>query len=122
MAYSKKYMFLIHDDKVFFLDYSVFLLHKEWAKSLGIDEYEFYYTIRGTCTKIDGKWIANFYCENDQEDGRCAAAAHKFAPEIMKHCKANSLEILSDEEPFTIKKNTNTNIKKKINTKKKTKK
>jgi hypothetical protein len=143
--FDKKYMFLIQDDEVHFLDYSVFLLHKDWAKSLGINEDEFIYTIRGTCTKIDGKWIANFYCEHDQEDGRCAAAARKFAPVIMEHCKASSLEILSDEEPFTInkkikkkakkktkeeakektttkaKKKTTTNAKKKTTTKKKNK-
>jgi len=122
MASEKKYMFLIHDDKVFIKDYSVFLLHKDWAKSLGVDDVEFYYTIRGTCTKIDGKWLANFYCEHDEEDGRCAAAARKFAPEIMKHCNASFLEILSDEEPFTISKKTKKKIKKKTKTKKKTKK
>jgi len=122
MASTNKYMFLIHDDKLFFIEYSVFLLHKDWAKSLGIDEAEFNYTIRGTCTKIEGKWLANFYCENDQEDGRCAAAAHKFAPEIMKHCKASSLEILSDEEPFFINKKTKKKTQKKIKTKAKKKK
>jgi len=104
MASGNKYMFLIHGDEVFFKDYSVFLQHKDWAMSLGITEDEFNYTIRGSCTKIDGKWYANFYCEYDREDGRCAAAARKFAPVIMKHCKTNSLEVSSDEEPFTIHK------------------
>jgi len=119
---ENKFLFLIHDDKVFFRDYSVFLLHKDWAKSLGIDENEFFYTIRGTCTKIDGKWLANFYCDLDEEDGRCAAAARKFAPEIMKYCKTDFLEILSDEEPFTISKKTKKKIKKRTKKKKKTKK
>ena len=104
MAYEKKFMFLIRGDEVLFKGYSVFLQHKDWALSLGITEDEFNNTVRGTCTKIDGKWFANFYCDNDREDGRCAAAGRKFAPDFMKHCKTNSLEILSDEEPFTIQK------------------
>jgi len=107
MAYEKKFMFLIRGDEVLFKGYSVFLQHKDWALSLGITEDEFNNTVRGTCTKIDGKWFANFYCDNDREDGRCAAAGRKFAPEFMKHCKTNSLEILSDEEPFTIQKEKN---------------
>jgi len=104
MAYEKKFMFLIHGDEVLFKDYSVFLQHEDWAKSLGIAMDEFNNMIRGTCAKIDGKWYANFYCNYDREDGRCAAAARKFAPVFMKHCKTKSLEISSDEEPFTIKK------------------
>ena len=104
MASDKRMMFLIHDDKILFNDNPDFLYHKDWAKSLGIVDNDFSNTVRGTCTKIEGKWRADFYYDYDREDGRCAAAARKFAPEIMKFCKTNSLEIMSDEEPFTIKK------------------
>jgi len=102
-ASEKKFMFIIYDDKILFNDYSVFLFHKDWAKSLGIVGEEFSNAVRGKCMKIDGKWHADFYYDYDREDGRCAAAARKFAPEIMKFCKTKSLEILSDEEPFTLK-------------------
>ncbi|GBU27790.1 hypothetical protein R84B8_01331 [Treponema sp. R8-4-B8] len=98
------FMFLIRDDKVLFSDYSVFLQHEDWAKSLGIVDDEFNNMVRGTCAKTEGKWRAIFYYNYDREDGRCAAAARKFAPVIMKYCKTSSLEILSDEEPFTIHK------------------
>jgi hypothetical protein len=103
-VFDKKFMFLINGEEVIFRDYSVFLQHKDWAISLGIDENEFNYMIRGTCAKIDGKWYANFYCEYDREDGRCTSAARKFAPEFMKHCKTSSLEISADEETFIIRK------------------
>ena len=104
MASDKKIIFLIHDDKVLFSDNSNFLHHKDWAKTLGIVDDEFNNMVRGTCVKVEGKWRADFYYDYDREDGRCAAAARKFASEIMKHCHAGALEIISDEEPFTIRK------------------
>ena len=104
MTPDNKYMFIIHDDEILFNDYSDFLFHKDWAKSLGIVGEEFSNAVRGKCMKLDGKWHADFYYDYDREDGRCAAAARKFAPEIMKFCRTKTLEILSDEEPFTLKK------------------
>jgi len=104
MASDNKFMFLIHDDELLFNEYSDSLCHRDWAKSLGIVDDEFSNTVRGTCVKIDGKWHIDFYYDYDREDGRCAAAARKFAPVFMKFCKTNSLEIFSDEEPFTIQK------------------
>ncbi|WP_461257879.1 hypothetical protein [Treponema sp. R80B11-R83G3] len=104
MISDNEFMFIINGDELLFNDYSVFLQHKDWAESLGIVEDEFNNMVRGTCAKTDGKWYANFYYNYDREDGRCAAAARKFAPAIMKYCKTNSLEILSDEEPFIIRK------------------
>jgi hypothetical protein len=104
MASDNKLLFIIYNDEILFNDCSAFLYHKDWAKSLGIVDDEFNNMVRGNCVKTDGKWHADFYYDYDREDGRCAAAARKFAPEIMKKCKANSLEILSDEEPFTLRK------------------
>jgi len=105
MESGKKFLFLIHNHKILFNDCTEFLYHKDWAKSLGIVGDEFSNMVRGKCVKIDGKWHADFYYDYDKEDGRCAKAARKFAPVIMKQCKTSSLEIISDEEPFTIKKN-----------------
>ena len=102
MVSGGKFMFLIHDGEILFNDCSAFLCHKDWAKSLGIVGDEFSNMVRGKCVKVDEKWHADFYYDYDREDGRCAAAARKFAPEIMKLCKTSSLEILSDEEPFTV--------------------
>ena len=99
-----KFIFIIYDGDILFNDFSEALSHKEWAKSMGIVDDEYNNMVRGTCAKIEGKWRADFYYDYDREDGRCAAAARKFAPEIMRYCNTNSLEILSDEEPFTIKK------------------
>jgi len=107
MESDKKFIFLIHDDNILFHDYSEFVHHKDWAKTLGIVDDEFNNMVRGTCVKVDGKWHADFYYDYDREDGRCAAAARKFAPAIMKYCRTNSLEVLSDEEPFTVKKERN---------------
>ncbi|MCL1958855.1 MAG: hypothetical protein FWF68_04570 [Spirochaetes bacterium] len=104
MASDNKILFLIHDGEILFNDGSYFLYHKDWAKTLGIVDNEFSNTVRGTCKKVDGKWHADFYYDYDREDGRCAAAARKFAPVIMKTCKTSSLEIFSDEEPFIIRK------------------
>ncbi len=107
MASVEKFIFLIHDDKILFNDFSECVQHKDWAKTLGIVGDEFNNMVRGTCVKIERKWHADFYYDYDLGDGRCAAAARKFAPAIMKHCRTSSLEILSDEEPFTIKKERN---------------
>jgi len=104
---GKKILFIIYDGEILFNNGSEALSHKDWAKSLGIVDNEFHNMVRGTCAKIDGKWHADFYYDYDREDGRCAAAARKFAPEIMKYCRASSLEVLSDEEPFTVKKERN---------------
>ncbi|MDR2598037.1 MAG: hypothetical protein LBC76_12050 [Treponema sp.] len=104
MASDNKILFLIHNGEILFNDSSHFLYHKDWAKTIGIVNDEFSNTVRGTCKKVEGKWHADFYYDYDREDGRCAAAARKFAPEIMKICKTSSLEIFSDEEPFTIRK------------------
>jgi len=109
---DKKIIFLIYDDQILFNDHSELVQHKDWAKTLGIVDDDYNNMVRGTCVKIDGKWRADFYYDYDREDGRCAAAARKFAPDIMKHCRTTTLEILSDEEPFTVKKekeHTNTN-------------
>jgi len=109
-ASGGKFIFIIYDDKIIFNDFSEFLCHKDWAKTLGIVDEDFNNMVRGTCAKVDGKWHADFYYDYDREDGRCAAAARKFAPEIMKHCKTSTLEILSDEEPFTIQKQKNMTV------------
>jgi len=103
-ANCNKFIFIIYDDKILFNDHSDSMQHKDWAKTLGIVDDEFNNMVRGTCAKVDGKWHADFYYDYDREDGRCAAAARKFAPEIMKYCHTSSLEVLSDEEPFTLKK------------------
>ena len=104
MSSDKKYLFIIHDGEILFIDSTRFLFHRDWAKTLGIVDDEFSNTVRGTCKKVDGKWHADFYYDYDREDGRCAAAARKFAPEIMRVCRASSLVISSDEEPFTLSK------------------
>jgi hypothetical protein len=101
---DKKILFLIHDDKILFSDNSTFLHHKDWAKTLDIVDDEFNNMVRGTCVKTEGKWRADFYYDYDREDGRCAAAARKFAPDIMKYCHTGTVEVFSDEEPFTIRK------------------
>jgi len=103
-----KFIFIIIEDDILFNEFSEALTHKEWAKSMGIVGDDFNNMVRGTCAKVDGKWHADFYYDYDREDGRCAAAARKFAPEIMEFCNTGSLEVLSDEEPFTIKKEKGT--------------
>jgi len=104
MASDDKFLFLIYNDEILFNNCVDILCHKDWAKTLGIVGDEFCNIVRGKCVKADGKWHADFYYDYDREDGRCAAAARKFAPVIMKKCKTSSLEVLSDEEPFTIRK------------------
>jgi len=99
----RKVVFLIKDDQILLREDDG-LLHEQWAKSLGIDKDDFNYVVRGSIVQDEGRWSALFYYNYDKNDGRCAAAARKFAPEIMKYCKTDRLEIWSDEEMFVITK------------------
>jgi len=105
----RKVVFLINDGQILLREDDG-TLHEQWAKSLGIDKDDFNYTVRGSIIQEEGYWSALFYYNYDKNDGRCAAAAKKFAPEIMKYCQTDRLEIWSDEEMFII---TNDDIRKK---------
>jgi hypothetical protein len=98
----EKVIFLIHDDKILFRkNYSS---HENWAKDLGISDEDFKFIVRGVAIKDEGHWSAFFHYDNDKNDGRCSAAAKKFAPELLAYCKTAALEVFADEEPFVIKK------------------
>jgi hypothetical protein len=98
----EKVIFLIHDDKILFKkNYSS---HEDWANDLGISNEDFKFIVRGVAIKEEGHWSAFFHYENDQNDGRCSAAARKFAPELLAHCKTTKMEVFADEETFTVKK------------------
>jgi len=100
----RKVLFLIKDDEILLREDDG-MVHKRWANSLGISREDFNYTVRGSIVQDEGYWSALFYYNYDKNDGRCAAAARKFAPQIMKYCKTDRLEIWSDEEMFIITKN-----------------
>jgi len=85
-----------------------YIVHKDWAESLGVEEKDFNYMIRGVAVKDEGHWSAYFHNNYDIDDGRCTAAANKFAPELMKFCKTEALEVFADTDPFTIHHNHNT--------------
>jgi hypothetical protein len=98
----EKVIFLIHDDKILFRkNYSS---HENWAKDLGISDEDFKFIVRGVAIKDEKHWSAYFHSNNEQNDGRSSAAARKFAPELLAYCKAGTLEIFADEEPFVIRK------------------
>jgi len=101
----KKVYFLIKDDEILMRTDCV--VHKNWAESLGIDENDFNFIIRGTAVRDEGHWSAYFHNNFDIDDGRCTAAASKFAPELMKFCKTDALEVFADTDPFTVYRNKN---------------
>jgi hypothetical protein len=98
----EKVLFLIHDDKILFRKSST--SHVDWAKELGISDEDFKFIVRGVAIKDKGHWSAYFHYDNEQNDGRSSAAAKKFAPELLAYCKAGTMEIFADEEPFIVKK------------------
>jgi len=98
----EKVIFLIHDDKILFKN--IHTSHVDWAKSLGISDEDFKFVIRGVAIKDEGHWSAYFHYDNEQNDGRCSAAANKFAQELLSRCKAGKIEVFADEESFTIRK------------------
>jgi len=98
----EKVIFLIHDDKILFKNN--YTSHSDWAKELGISDEDFKFIVRGVAIKDEGHWSAYFHYDNEQNDGRSSAAAHKFAPELLAHCKTSTLEVFADEEPFIIHK------------------
>jgi hypothetical protein len=98
----EKVIFLIHDDKILFRkDYTS---HDDWARNLGISEEDFKFIVRGVAIKEKGHWSAYFHYNNEQNDGRSSAAAKKFAPELLTYCKASTIEVFADEEPFIVRK------------------
>jgi len=98
----EKVIFMIYDDKIMFR--KNYTSHEEWAKSLGISPEEFEFIVRGVAIKDEGHWSAFFHYEDEQNDGRSAAAANKFALELMDYCNTETLEVFSDEDPFILQK------------------
>jgi len=98
----EKVIFMIYDDKIMFR--KNYTSHEDWAKSLGISDEDFEFIVRGVAIKDEGHWSAFFHYEDEQNDGRSAAAANKFAPELLEYCKTETLEVFSDEEPFIVRK------------------
>lgn len=86
--HQQRTAFIILDNKVLYLKNSK-LSHLQWAKELGIDEIKFNSLTRGYVLNND----IVFYKGNFEYDKQVITDAHKFAPQILKHCLLENAKV-----------------------------